>query len=127
METNEITHEVIGAAMDVHSVLGPGLLERAYRACLRHELELRGVAHLEEVDVPVTYKGLIVDIGYRVDLIVEDKVIVELKAVSQLLPVHESQLLSYLRMSKRPVGLLINFHVRHLRDGIKRMVNGFRG
>lgn len=127
MEINEITREIIGGAMEVHSALGPGLLESTYRACLRHELTLRGITHHEEVDLPITYKGLTIAIGYRVDLIVCDKVIVELKAVSKTLPVHESQLLSYLRMSNRPVGLLINFHVQHLRDGIKRMANGFSG
>jgi len=113
--------------MSVHSSLGPGLLESAYRVCLCHELALRGIAHKEEVLLPITYKGLTVDVGYRVDVVVENLVIVELKAVARTTPVHEAQLLSYLRMSGRPVGLLINFHVKHLRHGLKRMVNRFHG
>ena len=127
METNELTREIIGAAMSVHSSLGPGLLESAYRICLCHELSLLGIAHKGEVLLPITYKGLTVDAGYRVDVVVENLVIVELKAIAKTTPVHEAQLLSYLRMSGRPVGLLINFHVRHLRDGLKRMVNRFHG
>ena len=127
METNELTREVIGAAMSVRSSLGPGLLESAYRLCLGHELALRGIAHEVEVLLPITYKGFSVDAGYRIDVVVENLVIVELKAVARTTPVHEAQLLSYLRMSGRPVGLLINFHVKHLRHGLTRMVNRFHG
>lgn len=127
METNEVTREIIGAAMRIHSALGPGLLESAYRVCLCRELELSGLTYQAEVALPITYKGVVVDAGYRIDLIVEDAVIVELKASTRTTPVQESQLLSYLRLGEKPVGLLINFHVAHLRDGIKRMVNNFHG
>ncbi len=127
METNELTREIIGSAMSVHSLLGPGLLESAYRACLCHEFTLRGLAWAQEVPLAVSYKGLTVDVGYRLDLLVESIVVVELKAASKVTEVHEAQLLSYLRLSGRPVGLLINFHVKHLRHGVTRMVNRFRG
>ena len=125
MQLNEITHQIIGAAMRVHSNLGPGLLESAYRVCFCRELELRRLKHQVELGLPVTYEGVAVDVGYRMD--VEDVVIVEIKTVSKLAPVFESQLLSYLRLSGRPVGLLLNFHVRHMRHGITRMVNKFPG
>ena len=105
--------------------MGPGLLESSYRACFCRELELKGLKHQAELALPMTYLGLVIDVGYRVDVLVEDIVIVEIKAVSKVVPVHESQLLSYLRLSGRPVGLLINFHVRQLRHGITRMVNGY--
>lgn len=127
MDTNDLTREVIGAAMSVHSSLGPGLLESAYRVCLCHELGLRGIAHAAEVALPITYRGCTVNAGYRVDIVVDNRVIVEVKAVARTTAVHEAQLLSYLRMSGRPVGLLINFHVTHLRHGLTRMVNRFPG
>jgi GxxExxY protein len=127
METNEITREIIGAAMRVHSALGPGLLEGSYRACMCLEMELKGIRFQSELELPIVYLGRTIEPGYRVDLLVEDLVIVELKAISVVAPVHESQLLSYLRLSRRNVGLLINFHVQHLRDGIRRMVNNYRG
>lgn len=127
MDVNALTREIIGAAMRTHSTLGPGLLESAYRACLCRELELRGIKYQVEVALPITYQGVVVDVGYRIDLLVEETVIVELKAVSRTTPVHESQLLSHLRLSGKQVGLLINFHVAHLRHGIKRMVNNYRG
>lgn len=126
MTTNELTHEIIGAAMKVHSVLGPGLLESAYRACLCHELGLRGLRYQKELPVPICYLGLIVEVGYRLDVLVEELVIVEVKAVSKAKEVHEQQLLSHLKMSRKSVGLLINFHVTHLRHGIKRMVNNYK-
>ena len=126
MKTNELTHEIIGAAMKVHSVLGPGLLESAYRACLCHELSLRGLRFQKELPVPIHYLGLIVEVGYRLDILVEDVVIVEVKAVSKAHEVHEQQLLSHLTMGRKSVGLLINFHVTHLRNGIKRMVNNYK-
>ena len=113
--------------MRVHTALGPGLLESAYRACLGRELELRGLRYETEVSVPVTYRGLTIPTAYRMDLLVEDVVIVETKALSRITENHEAQLLSHLRLSRRTVGLLINFHVRHLRHGIKRMVNNYKG
>ena len=121
MQTNEVTGQVVDSAMTVHSLMGPGLLESAYAACVAHELRARGLHVLAQVPLPVVYKGLGIDVGYRIDLLVERTVIVELKAVARVLPIHEAQLLSYLRLSGRRVGLLINFHVRHLRDGITRM------
>jgi GxxExxY protein len=127
MQPNEITSQTIGAAMRIHTALGPGLLESAYRACFCRELELRGLKYQTEVALPISYLGITVDAGYRIDLIVENIVIVETKAVAVLAPVHESQLLSYLRLSHRTVGLLINFHVLHLRDGIRRVVNNYKG
>jgi len=127
MDTNTLTREVIGAAMRVHTALGPGLLESAYRACLGRELELQGLRYETEVPVAVTYRGLTIPTAYRMDLLVEDIVIVEIKARSRMTENHEAQLLSHLRLSRRTVGLLINFHVRHLRHGIKRMVNNYRG
>ena len=112
--------------MRVHSALGPGLLESTYRACLAHELHFLGVSVRKEVPLPIVYKGIQLDIGYRVDLLVEESVIVEIKVVERLLRVHEAQLLAYLKLSQLQVGLLINFHVPQLRLGIKRMVNNYR-
>jgi len=122
MELNDISGEIVRAAITVHAALGPGLLEGAYRACVRHELSKHGLRSEVEVALPLTYDGLTIDIGYRLDLVVEDAVIVELKTVSKLLPVHQAQLLSYLRLSHRRLGLLINFNVYRLLDGVKRMV-----
>lgn len=127
METNALTHEIIGAAMRVHSSLGSGCLESTYHVCLCTELGIQNLRVRSEVSLPVTYRGVVVDTGYRIDLLVEDSVIVELKASVATSPVWESQLLSYLRLSGKSVGLLINFHVQHLRDGITRMVNNYRG
>jgi GxxExxY protein len=127
MQPNDVTREIIGAAMRVHSALGPGLLESSYRACMCIELEQKAIRYQSEIVFPILYLGRTIEPGYRIDLLVEDLVIVELKALVTVLPVHESQLLSYLRLSRRSVGLLINFHVQHLRDGIKRMVNNYRG
>ncbi|MBZ5680590.1 MAG: GxxExxY protein [Acidobacteriia bacterium] len=115
---------IVAAAMKVHSQLGPGLLESAYEACLLHELRKQGLSVANQVGLPVVYDGEKIDLGYRIDLIVEDLVIVEIKCVEAIHPVHQAQLLSYIRLSGRNVGLLINFHVAHLRDGIKRMVDG---
>ena len=114
---------VIDAAMKVHSALGPGLLESVYQACLAYELRKRGLRVAEQVDVPVVYDDIRLDVGFRIDLLVEDVIVVELKAVAKLHPVHEAQLLSHVILSHRRVGLLINFHVVHLKDGIKRMMN----
>ncbi len=123
MEQNEITDAIIGAAIEVHRELGPGLLESTYEACLAYELSQRGLEVVRQFYLPLRYKGLQLDAGYKVDLMVERRVIVELKAVEQLDPIHEAQLLSYLRLSGCHVGLLINFNVRALRNGIKRMVH----
>lgn len=110
--------------MQVHSLLGPGLLESAYQACLAHELRKRGHEVASQVGLPVVYDGEKIELGYRIDLIVESLVIVEVKCVEAIHPVHQAQLLSYMRLSNIRVGLLINFYVTHLRDGIKRMVDG---
>ena len=109
--------------MAVHSALGPGLLESAYEGCLVYELRKRGRKVQQQLVLPVKYDGVTIDIGYRLDLLVDDSLIMELKAVDAVLPIHEAQLLSYLKLSGMKVGLLINFNVTHLRDGIKRMVN----
>src|ERR1700756_1037543 len=121
---NRITGAVISAAMKVHSHLGPGLLESAYEACLAHELRKQNLRVAQQVGLPVIYDGERIDLGYRIDLIIEDLVIVEIKCVEAINPVHQAQLLSYIRLSGRHIGLLINFDVAHLRDGIKRMVEG---
>lgn len=115
--------QVIRAAIAVHSALGPSLLESAYETCLAYELRCMGLDVRCQVPMPVTYRGIRLDAGYRIDLLVEDRLVVELKTVAQLLPVHEAQLLSYLKLSGRHVGLLVNFHVPRLRDGIRRMLN----
>ncbi|WP_241426373.1 GxxExxY protein [Geobacter benzoatilyticus] len=119
---DDISGEIIGAAMKVHSALGPGLLESAYEACLVHELKKRDVKVISQVALPVNYDGVTIELGYRLDLLVENKVIVELKAVEKVSPVHQAQLLSYMKLSGKKLGLLINFNVMHLRDGIKRVV-----
>ena len=124
MHVNELTRTIINAAMEVHSALGPGLLESAYEACLVYELRKQGMQVENQVVLPVIYKEVRVDVGYRLDLLIEDTVIVELKCVEDFASIHTAQLLSYLKLSDKPVGLLINFHVTHLRDGIKRIVNG---
>ena len=123
MDLNEISGQIVDAAMRVHSALGPGLLENAYEACLEHELRKRRLRVERQVALPVVYDGVTIDLGYRLDLLVEDAVIVELKAVEKTAPIHEAQLLSYLKLSDRKLGLLINFNALYLKDGIKRMVN----
>jgi GxxExxY protein len=123
MAINDVTGAVVDAAFKVHSVLGPGLLESAYQACLAYELRKRGLEVTTQFELPVVYDEVKVDLGYRVDLLVERSVVVELKTVSKLLPVHEAQLLSYLKLGDFRAGLLINFHAARLKDGIKRMVN----
>jgi GxxExxY protein len=122
-ELNKLTEAIIGAAIAVHRELGPGLLESAYEACLAFELTDQGFYVEKQKELPVIYRGFQVDCGYRLDLLVEGKVIVELKAVEKLHPIHEAQLLSYLKLSGCKVGLLLNFNVRMLRDGLKRMVH----
>ena len=123
MEIKEITGEIIDAAMKVHTTLGPGLLESAYQACLAYELRKRGLTVDVQLELPIEYDEVRLDVGYRIDLLVEGTVIVELKAVSEIQPIHEAQLLSYLKLSNKKIGLLINFHVLRLKDGIKRMAN----
>jgi GxxExxY protein len=124
MHFNEISGAVVDAAMKVHSALGPGLLESVYLACLVHELQQRGFRTAVQLPLPVVYEGVRLDLGFRLDLLVEMFVVVEIKAVEAITPVHQAQLLTYLKLSHKHIGLLINFNVVHLRDGIRRMVNG---
>lgn len=121
LELEPLSREVIGAAIAVHRELGPGLLESAYQTCLAFELKSRGLAIEREVALPVTYRGVRLDCGYRIDLVIERQIIVEIKSVESLQRIHEAQMLTYLRLAKLPVGLLINFHVPVLKDGIKRL------
>ena len=127
MEINDVTGQIIDAAMKVHTALGPGLLESAYQACLAHELRKRGLVVQTQLVLPIEYDGTKLDAGYRIDLLVENCVIVELKAVETMNPIFEAQILSYLKLSKLEVGLLINFHVPRLKDGLKRIVNNYQG
>ena len=122
---NRITESIIGAAIEVHRALGPGLLESAYEACLTFELAQRGLKVEQQKPLPVVYREVKLDCGYRLDLLVEEVVIVEVKAVDRLMPIHQAQLLSYLKLSGCKVGLLINFNVKVLKDGIRRLVNDF--
>ena len=122
LEYEDVSGRVIGAAMKVHSVLGPGLLESAYEACLVHELKKAGLKPETQIALPLSYDGLQIDIGYRLDLLVNDVLIVELKAIDKLTPLHQAQLMSYLKLSGKRVGLLINFNTEHLRDGIRRII-----
>jgi len=124
MDINQITGEIIGAAIEVHRALGPGLLESAYEGCLCQELGLRRVVYTSQVDLPVMYKGRYLDCGYRLDLLVADAVVVEVKAVERLLPIHEAQVLTYLRLGGWKAGLLINFNVAVLKNGVRRLVLG---
>ena len=125
-DDNSLTGEIIGAAIEVHRELGPGLLESAYEECLCHELSLRRVGFQRQVPLPVLYKGVRLDCGYRIDLLVDDRIVVELKTVDKVLPVHEAQLVTYLKLYHRQIGLLMNFNVPVLKDGIKRMVNNYQ-
>jgi len=120
-----LSGEIIGAAIEVHKRLGPGLLESTYRACLVEELRLRGIAHRQEVALPISYRGLVLDDACRLDLLVDDLVILELKSVQRLESIHEAQLLTYLRISGRWLGLLLNFNTVRLRNGVQRLVNGY--
>ena len=124
MKVNDITSEIIRAGLVVHSNLGPGLLENVYRTCLTHVLRQKGLRVLTEHAVPISFDGMRFDAGLRLDMLVEESVVVELKAVQRILPVHSAQLLSYLRLADKKVGLLLNFHVKQLRHGIQRIVNG---
>jgi len=123
LEINQVSGQIVDAAMKVHSALGPGLLESAYEACLLFELHKRGLRAVSQVQLPVVYESVKIDAGYRIDLLVEDAVVVELKSVEEILPIHQAQLLSYLKLSGKTLGLLINFNTVHLKHGITRMVN----
>ena len=123
MELNQISGQIVDAAMKVHTALGPGLLESAYEACLLFELHKRGLKAVSQVQLPIVYESVKIDAGYRIDLLVEDAVVVELKSVEEVVPIHKAQLLSYLKLSGKKLGLLINFNTVHLKDGITRMVN----
>ena len=120
----QVSHAIITAAMKVHTELGPGLLESTYTACLQYELAIAGVRSATQVGLPVVYCGVKLELGYRIDLLAEDLVVVEIKSVEAVSPVHHAQILSYLKLSGKSIGLLINFNVVHLKDGIKRFVNG---
>ncbi len=122
---DQISRRIIGGAIEVHRHLGPGLLESAYQSCLVFELRQLGFQVEEQRPLPVIYKDVKLDCGYRLDLVVENEIVVEVKAIEKLLPIHDAQLLSYLRLSHKRVGLLLNFHVPVLKDGLKRIVNEF--
>lgn len=122
-EFNDLTGKILGAAIEVHRALGAGLLESIYASCLHVELSARGLRYVAQRPIPIVYKGAKIDACYRVDLIVEDRVVVEVKSVEALSSVHESQLLTYLALTECPAGLLINFNSRRLMDGVKRMLN----
>jgi GxxExxY protein len=123
-KNDPVTEGIIGAAIEVHKVLGPGLLESAYEECLCHELALRGVRHERQVPLPLVYKGRKLDCGYRLDVVVDDAIVLELKSVERIEPIHLAQVLTYLRLTGRRLGLLINFNVVVLTSGIKRIING---
>ena len=123
MELNDLTEKIIGCAIKVHRVLGPGLLESAYEVCLFHELTKAGLKAERQVKVPIVYDGLILEADYFIDILVEDTVVLELKSVEHVLPIHEAQLLTYLKLADKKLGLLINFNVTLLKNGIKRRIN----
>ena len=125
MTANELSGKVIGASIEIHRHLGPGLLESAYEECQNYELTQTGIQFERQKPLPVIYKGVQLDCGFRLDFVVERQLIVELKTVTELLPIHEAQLLTYLKLSGLTLGLLINFNVSVLKDGIKRIVNNF--
>jgi len=118
----KLTQQVIAAAIEVHQALGPGLLESAYEHCLCHELSLRQIQYQRQVVLPLRYKGTMLDCGYRLDILIEDQVVIEMKTVEKILPVHKAQLLTYLRLLPAKVGLILNFHEARLKDGICRLV-----
>ncbi|MGC8494217.1 MAG: GxxExxY protein [Syntrophobacteraceae bacterium] len=126
MEINDLTKQIIGAAMAVHRELGPGLLESTYEQCLCRELELRNISFERQLELPIQYKGAVLDCGYRLDLVVSKLVVVEIKSVETLLPIHSAQLLTYLKLGGWNLGLLINFNLPVLRDGIKRIALGLK-
>jgi len=120
---NEVTGIIVDAAIAVHRDLGPGLLESAYEACLLFELHSRGLSAVRQVELPIVYRGVTIEVGYRLDLLVEDQVIVEIKSVEELAPIHTAQVISYLKLSGKPIGLLMNFNVTKLKEGLKRLAN----
>jgi GxxExxY protein len=122
MEINEITHEILDSAYKVHSALGPGLLESAYQACLAYELKKKGLKIEVEKALPLIYEEVYLETGYRIDILVESKVVIELKTVEAFTDVHTAQVLTYLKLSKSKVGLLLNFHTKSLKNGIKRLI-----
>jgi len=126
MDINKFTSKIIGAAIEVHKGLGPGLLESAYEECLCYELSLRGLSFKRQVPLPVEYKGKKLDCGYRLDMVVEDEIILELKSCEKSEPIHKAQLLTYLKLSGLNLGLLLNFNMTVMRDGIVRIVNELR-
>jgi GxxExxY protein len=121
-DLNKLSYAIIGCAFKVHSQLGPGLLESAYEICLEHELGKANIAVARQVPLPVVYDGIKLDAGYRIDLLVDDKVVIEVKSVDQLAPIHQAQLMTYLKLAEKRLGLLINFNVMDLKTGIKRIV-----
>src|SRR5215470_17694154 len=123
MEFADLSEKVIAAALKVHSAIGPGVMEKVYRTCLQHELRKAGLDVQSEVALPILYDGLRLESGCRIDLLVENLLIVELKCADSIQPIHKAQLLTYLRLANKPVGLLLNFNVVHLRDGIRRILN----
>jgi GxxExxY protein len=125
MKENEITQQIIGAAIEVHRELGPGIMEKAYEEAICHEMHLRGLTFRRQQPVPIAYKGVKLSADLRLDLLVQDRIILDLKAKSEVIPLDKTKLLTYLRLSKLPVGLIINFHVERLIDGVVRVVNRF--
>jgi GxxExxY protein len=126
MQNNDLTREIIGAAIEVHRMLGPGLLESAYEECLAREFVLRGIAFERQKPMPVVYKDVKLECGYRMDFVVDGRVVVELKSVEALAPIHDAIVLTYLRLSGCKIGLLINFHSAVLKDGIRRLVSNYK-
>jgi GxxExxY protein len=125
MDINTLSNVVIGAAIDVHKTLGPGLLETAYETCLCHELDLRGIEYKKQIQLPVKYKSIQLDCGYRLDVLVENKIVIELKSIEKILPIHDAQLLTYLKLGGWQLGMIFNFNVSLLKHGIKRKVLNF--
>ena len=117
-----LSEEVIGAAIEVHRILGPGLLESVYEECLCHELRLRSLAFERQLALPVCYKGIVLECGYRVDLLVEERLVVELKSIDKVMPIHRAQILTYMRLLSSPVGLILNFNAPLLKEGVHRLV-----
>ncbi|HXR82840.1 MAG TPA: GxxExxY protein [Hanamia sp.] len=123
---NDLSYKIIGCAIEVHKQLGPGLLESAYQACMKQELFLKSINYVSQLIVPINYKGLLIDADYRLDFLVEEEIVVELKAMDGLLPVHQAQLLTYMKLLQKPKGILLNFNcVNIVKEGSKQMVNDF--
>ena len=120
MDVNELSYKIIGCAYDVHKILGPGLLESTYEKCLCFELDKLDIKYERQKELPINYKGMTLDNGYRIDILVEDKSVIDLKSVDTLQPIHSAQLLTYLKLSQKPLGLFINFNVTNLQNGIRR-------